>query len=89
METTKKLAEFIVETRFEQIPKEAVEMAKHAFLDCVGVALAGSIAPPGRIAIELVRENRGQPKAAVIAGGQKRLLARAALQWRLLPQVRE
>ncbi len=69
METTKKLAEFIVETRFEQIPKEAAETAKHAFLDCVGVALAGSVAPPGRIAIELVKENRGQSKAAVIGGG--------------------
>jgi len=79
METTKKLAEFIAKTKFDDIPKEAVYGAKQAFLDTIGVALGGSITPQAEIVIGMVRENRGQPKAVVIGGGFRTSAAEAAL----------
>ena len=36
-----RLAAFITETSYEQLPKEMVELSKRAMIDTVGVALAG------------------------------------------------
>ncbi len=79
METTKILAEFIAKESFNDIPKEGVNLAKQAFLDCIGVTLAGSITPQARIVIEMIRENGGQPKAVVIGGGFRTSSPEAAL----------
>jgi 2-methylcitrate dehydratase PrpD len=79
METTKVLAEFIAKSKFDDIPKEAVNAAKQAFLDLIGVTLAGSITPQAEIVIEMVRENRGQPKAVVMGGGFRASSAESAL----------
>jgi 2-methylcitrate dehydratase PrpD len=79
METTKILAEFIAKTSFNDIPKEGLDLAKQAFLDCIGVTLAGSISPQARIVIEMIRENVSQPKAVVIGGGFRSSSPDAAL----------
>jgi 2-methylcitrate dehydratase PrpD len=79
MEATKILADFIVKSNFDEIPREGVNLAKQAFLDCVGVTLAGSISPQARIVIEMVRENGGQPKAVVMGGGFRTSSPEAAL----------
>ena len=67
--STRKLAEFIVQTGYEQLPKEAVEASKNAILDCIGVALAGSGEEMGKITSSLVGESVGQPVSGVIGGG--------------------
>ena len=79
MEATRKVAEFVVKATFKDIPREAVAFAKQAFLDCVGVTLAGSISLPAKIIIGLVKENGGHPKAAVVGGGFKTSSPEAAL----------
>lgn len=79
METTKKVAEFVVKVGFKDIPRESVAFAKQAFLDCVGVTLAGSISPPAKIMIGLAKENGGHPKAAVIGAGFRTSSPEAAL----------
>lgn len=66
MGATERLARFLVETSYEDIPREAVEVAKRAILDGVGVALAGSREEAGRIMAQFVREGGG--------GGESRLL---------------
>lgn len=43
------LMKFILETRYEDIPKEALDLAKKHFLDCVGCALAEAAQPRSRI----------------------------------------
>ncbi len=69
MQAIEKIVQFILETNFQNIPPEAVEKGKWAFLDTVGLILAGSTEPCGRIAIELVKEFGAKPTATVIGGG--------------------
>jgi len=42
METTSRLAEFIVGTSYKDIPKETMEFSKQLILRCLGGALAGA-----------------------------------------------
>jgi 2-methylcitrate dehydratase PrpD len=79
METTEKLAAFIVDTDLERIPTEAIELAKESILDCLGVMLAGSKAPVGRMISEFVRETGGRPEATVAGAGLRTSAAEAAL----------
>ncbi|HXG50655.1 MAG TPA: MmgE/PrpD family protein [candidate division Zixibacteria bacterium] len=58
MDVTGKIARFAAEARYENIPARAVETAKIAVMDCVGVALAGSREPSARICAELARFDR-------------------------------
>ena len=52
---TASVAEFIVKSRWEDCPPEAVEAARRAILDCLGVMLAGSVEPPARIIQRIAR----------------------------------
>ena len=47
MGATEKIARFIVDTGYEDIPRDAVEKAKRTALDCMGAALAGVVEPVG------------------------------------------
>ena len=49
MGATKKLVDFIIKTKYEDLPEEAINMAKQCFLDCIGVSLAGCVQPIGKI----------------------------------------
>ncbi|MEE9550172.1 MAG: MmgE/PrpD family protein, partial [Candidatus Binatia bacterium] len=66
MGPTEKLSQFVVETRAKDIPSHAIEIAKLVILDALGVILAGSRQPAGRIVTEYVRELGGVPRARVI-----------------------
>lgn len=69
MSITERLATFIVDTKMDKVPLEAVAMAKDAILDCVGVILAGASDETGRIITGLVKDLGGQPVAGVMRGG--------------------
>ena len=75
----KQLSEFILDTNFEQLPREAVDIAKLCLLDFLGVALAGVDTPTARIMTKLVRENGGNPQASVIGAGISAPVTEAAL----------
>ncbi|MFC1815650.1 MmgE/PrpD family protein [Thermodesulfobacteriota bacterium] len=79
MEATARLATFIAETSLDQIPQAAIDTAKRSALDCIGVALAGSAEPVGKIITEFVRESGGNPLATVIGGGFRTSPSFAAL----------
>ena len=79
MQVIDKVIQFIVETDFPNIPVEVVERAKIPFLDTIGVMLAGSAEPAGKIAINLVREMGGIPTATVVGGDFKTSPLNAAL----------
>jgi len=66
MGTTQRLAEFIVNARFEDIPTPAVETAKLCLLDAVGCAIYGTTRPLGKMITELIYELGGNPVARVI-----------------------
>jgi 2-methylcitrate dehydratase PrpD len=58
MEVTAILAKFTTDLHYEKIPRKAVETAKIALRDCLGVALAGSREEDARIAAEIARQER-------------------------------
>jgi 2-methylcitrate dehydratase PrpD len=76
---TKGLARFITQTGYEDLPGEVVTVAKYAILDHIGVAMAGSQDPSGRIISDLVKENRSAPEATVIGWRYKASCSLAAL----------
>jgi 2-methylcitrate dehydratase PrpD len=76
---TEGLAHFICNTNYEDLPVEVITKAKAAILDYLGVAMAGSQEPSGRIIGELVREYQSPSEATVIGGRFKSDCALAAL----------
>ena len=66
---TERIAQFIAETRYEHIPREAVRIAKRAILDWVGVTIAGSDEPVTRLLFEHVQRMKAVGEAGVISKG--------------------
>ena len=80
MSISEQLATFVVNTRIDDMPREAIEKAKVMFLDIIGVALAGTrVEETGKIAIDYVREAGGVPESTVIGGGFMTSALNAAL----------
>jgi 2-methylcitrate dehydratase PrpD len=77
--TTQKLAEFVVETTFKHIPQKVVRVAQEHILDCIGVALAGSVHEAGKIVTKLTKGDGCAPEAGVIASGFRTSATNAAL----------
>lgn len=66
MGTTDKLARFVVQARYEDIPHVAIERAKLCLLDTVGCAVYATTEPLGKIVMELVRELGGRQTSRVL-----------------------
>ena len=66
MGVTAQIAEFIVKSRWEDLPAATIEAAKRAILDSVGVMLAGSVEPPARIVQRLAEAEGGAPLASIL-----------------------
>lgn len=69
MDVTAKLAKFVTELDYNQIPSEAVKTAKIAVRDCLGVALAGSQEEDAKICGEIARRENARQETSVV--GQK------------------
>jgi len=69
MDETKKLADFIVRTKYEDLPEEAISTAKQCLLDCIGVALAGCTYPIAKAVEAYLKEVGGTPQSSVIGLG--------------------
>ena len=69
MDVTKKIAEFVAGARYETVPPKALDNAKAAALDCLGVALAGSRDECAGIAAEIARRERAAEETAVWGQG--------------------
>jgi len=79
MDTTAKIARFVAETKYEKIPAKALETAKTAVMDCLGVALAGSKEECAKICAEIARQEGAKEEATVIGQGFKSSALQAAL----------
>ena len=79
MELTKKLAEFVQNTHYEDIPPHVIEKSKHCILDCLGSALGGLDDDASRVIIGYVKEFGGKEQATVMGTGLKTDVALAAL----------
>lgn len=65
------LAEFVAEQHFDDIPEKAIKVAKAHSLDCLGVMLAGSLDPVGKVVTKYVKMT-GDGSEVGVAGGHFR-----------------
>jgi 2-methylcitrate dehydratase PrpD len=79
MDVTAKIARFLVDTQYKKIPAKALETAKTAVMDCLGVALAGSKEECARICAEIARQEDAKEEATVIGQGFKTSAMHSAL----------
>jgi 2-methylcitrate dehydratase PrpD len=80
-EVTSYVADFIVTTRFTDLPGEVVDLAKKSTLDGLGLALCGSIAKSGEIVRNYLKAEgllSGGPHAATVIGSSTKAPARFA-----------
>jgi 2-methylcitrate dehydratase PrpD len=68
---TKALAQFIVDTSYENLPAPVVEAAKIAILDGIANMLAGSTQELATIIGQYVKDSGGTPQSTVIGWGFK------------------
>jgi 2-methylcitrate dehydratase PrpD len=65
------LAKYIADTKFDDIPSEALIIAKRFILDSLGVAIAGSTAPGIREIMKLIESWGGRPESTIFVSGKK------------------
>jgi 2-methylcitrate dehydratase PrpD len=79
MGATEKIVRFIVDTGYENIPRDAVEKAKRTALDCLGAAVAGVAEPVSRAITGYVTKVGGPTQASVLGAGLQASVPDAAL----------
>jgi 2-methylcitrate dehydratase PrpD len=65
-----KLADFIANVSYKDLPPAVVFKMKETILDSIGCALAARITDRARIALDMVNELGGAPQATIIGGGR-------------------
>ncbi|MBI2909650.1 MAG: MmgE/PrpD family protein [Chloroflexi bacterium] len=65
MGTTETLAKFVVEAKYRDIPREAIELAKGYIFDCVGHTLGGAPEPVTRRLVKMLKASGGAEEAGV------------------------
>jgi 2-methylcitrate dehydratase PrpD len=78
MDVTAKLAGFATELKYSSIPAAAVQTAKTAVRDCLGVALAGSREEDAKICAEIARQEKAKEETSVVGQGFKTSALQAA-----------
>ena len=73
------LANFVAETKWEDLPAPVVHETKLILLDSIGCALAAISTDPGKMAIALARRLGGPPESSIIGTGDKVSCSGAAL----------
>jgi 2-methylcitrate dehydratase PrpD len=77
---TKYVGNFVIQTKYEDIPAEVIELGKKSILDGLGLALAGSRAESGPISRKFIEQScPGGGKTTVIGTAQKTSARFAAL----------
>ena len=79
MGATETMAEWVVNTTYEDIPPDAIRVANESCFDLLGVILAGSMQPVGDIIKDYVNDLGGNSEATVLSSGDKTSLPNAAL----------
>jgi 2-methylcitrate dehydratase PrpD len=78
METTQRVVQFVSQSAYHTLPKEVVNAAKAAFIDCLGVTLAGSREESAIICADVVRQEGANAEATVFGQGFRSSSAQAA-----------
>lgn len=78
MGTTQEIARRVVETKLDNIPKEAIERAKELLIDFVGICVAGADTFPGKVINKYVKGIGARREATVIASKYRTVAPYAA-----------
>jgi len=73
------LAEFLVSQKYEDLPKEVIEKAKHYVIDVIGCTIAASKQPQIKALVRVLRTEGGNPHSSVFAHGFKTSVMNAAM----------
>jgi 2-methylcitrate dehydratase PrpD len=73
-----KLSQFAASSRFDSIPPKALETAKLAIMDCLGVAVAGSREESAHISGKIAREERANEETTIYGQRFKSSVLQAA-----------
>jgi 2-methylcitrate dehydratase PrpD len=76
---TKKLAEFVVQSSYKDLPEDVITQAKRCFIDTIGVTLAGVNSRTAKILTGLVKELGGKKQASIIGSPFKTTVLNASL----------
>ena len=79
MGATKAIAQWIAKTNFGDIPPEAKKTAEIGCFDCLGVLIAASVQPHGKIFLRYIEDLGGKPEATVVPTGHRTAVSNAAL----------
>src|SRR5262245_14685695 len=79
MSAIARIAEFVVKTRLDDCPRDAIASVRRATLDSIGVMLAGSTEPIARIVREVARAEGGTPLCTVVGASLRTSPSWAAL----------
>lgn len=69
-EVTPKVVDFIVSTKYDDLPPEVVQKVKDILLDSIGCALGAYATDKAKIVTAFVRQLGGNPQATVIGGSR-------------------
>jgi 2-methylcitrate dehydratase PrpD len=75
---TRQVAEFVVRTRYSDLPADVVELGKKSILDGIGLALVGSVAASGRLVRQYLQSLGTSRADATIVGSALRMPVRFA-----------
>jgi 2-methylcitrate dehydratase PrpD len=73
------VAEFIVNTKYEDLPKETIDKVKYYFIDYLGCSVGASKEPQAQALLEVIKAEGGNKISSVFAHGFKTSAMNAAL----------
>jgi 2-methylcitrate dehydratase PrpD len=86
---TEILADFLVDTRYDDLPNDVVLYTKRLVLDILGSALAGSKTLEARMAYSFINELGGEHQSTVIAHGRKNSCVNASFANSIMAHAQE
>src|SRR5437773_11030093 len=75
---TREVAEFIVNSKYEDLPKDVLDLGKKSILDALGLALSGSVADTGPLSRAYVKSLGLSGHEASIIGSSMKVPVRFA-----------
>ena len=73
------LANFVLETRYEDLPEPIIRNTKNLLMDTIGCGLAAITTDPGKMAVATARMMGGPPECSIIGTGDKVAITNAVL----------
>ena len=76
---TEKCADYILSTKYENIPEDVIDMAKRCIIDLFGCVIGASKTPEAEIILSLIREEGAKQKSSILGVWDKTSVLNAVL----------